>query len=573
MKPKRVTIQKEQKEKDGKFDLMAIDNNQLIHVTELEQKLKKLVEENPFVSITDKKSYELAKTRKAILKNARLELRTTGKKESQESILITKLNGIKDFVKEKITYLVAIPTAPEDLQQEEIDRFDLIMEEQKNEAERLETIRTDAIKAEIERIQGTLQGAIDGSTFATLVDDQLAFRLLAKSSFDFEEFDFLFDEMIEQMTNQFDINVEYINANETKRINELQGKIESTLNQMIVDGQQLVDQIDGTIDEKLLKQMTSGIFQTMIDCDVEFDQESLEKMESEKQKVLTKISEKITLIKQQEINEQRERIIEVREGLLDIIFDLTPDKIEETTVYINDSLDQEVLPELQAEFDKMKNRVMDSFEKKLASLADEITKAEELEVKRMEKVMEARIKIITELGMVEVESESVSEWIGFGLLITDETLYQEDDIQTIIDEINEAKNDIESKAKAKEVLAERINKIESMGFEFDDLRNEWNGFGCNIVLQKLETINDGQMETFVEYLEQAKKADQAETERQELIKKDKLVMVDRMTYFKNQINQYKPNTLENEQSVDFWNELKKDFLWQIEDKIKTINNF
>jgi hypothetical protein len=75
------------------------------------------------------------------------------------------------------------------------------------------------------------------------------------------------------------------------------------------------------------------------------------------------------------------------------------------------------------------------------------------------------------------------------------------------------------------------------------------------------------------YFEDAKKADQAETERQELIRKDKVVMVDRMTYFKNQINQYKPNTLENKESVEFWNELKKDFLYQMEDKIKTINNF
>jgi hypothetical protein len=44
------------------------------------------------------------------------------------------------------------------------------------------------------------------------------------------------------------------------------------------------------------------------------------------------------------------------EGLLDIIFDLTPEKIDETVVYINESLDP-MLPELQPEFDKMKLRV------------------------------------------------------------------------------------------------------------------------------------------------------------------------------------------------------------------------
>jgi hypothetical protein len=50
----------------------------------------------------------------------------------------------------------------------------------------------------------------------------------------------------------------------------------------------LVDEIDGTINEKLLKQMVSGIFQTMIDCDVEFDQ-GIEKW-NRKTKVLIKVS-------------------------------------------------------------------------------------------------------------------------------------------------------------------------------------------------------------------------------------------------------------------------------------------
>jgi hypothetical protein len=483
--------------------------------------------------------------------------------------LITKLNGIKDFVKEKITYLVAIPTAPEDLQQEEIDRFDLILEEQKNEADRLETIRTDAIKAEIERVKEVLQGAIDNSTFATLVDDQLAFELLKSTSFNFEEFDFLFDEMIEQMTNQFEVCVDHINANEEKRINELQSKFESKLNQMSLDAQNQIDNFEIINEQSNLIELIDEIF------DESFDFGDYTKKHSEQKSVyIQKALDKIDQINENAVKEQRERIIEVREGLLDIIFDLTPDKIEETTVYINDSLDQEVLPELQAEFDKMKNRVMDSFEKKLASLADEIKKAEELEVKRMEKVMEARIKVITELGMVEVESENIgTEWTGFGLTITDETLYQEDDIQTIIDEIKEAKNDIESEAKAKEVLLERIKKIEAIGLVGDTGGNQWDGFGCEVNTLDLKMMTDEMFDKSIVYFEDAKKADQAETERQEMIRKDKVVMVDRMTYFKNQINQYKPNTLENKESVEFWNELKKDFLYQMEDKIKTINNF
>jgi hypothetical protein len=556
-----------------KFDLMKVDNKQLIHVNEWEQKLKKLVKENPFVAITDKESYNLAKSRKAVLKNARLELRTTGKKESQESILMTKINGIKSFVKDAIDKLVAIPTTPEDLQQDEIDRYDLILEAEKNEADRLEGIRTDAIKTEIERIKGVLQETIDGSSFATLVDDELAFRLLTTSGFDFQEFDFLFEEMIEKMTKEFNDCVIWIKKTEEKRLEELTSKIESKLNQMIVDGQQLVDEIDGTIDEKLLKQMTSGIFQTMIGCDVEFDQASIEKMEAEKQKVLTKISEKISLIKQQEITEQRERIIEVREGLLDIVFGITVDNMAENTNYIKESLDQEVLPELEAEFLKMKTRVETSLTQKLEALADEITKAEQAEEIRMQGVMESRTKIILGLGMVQCESETELEWTGFGLTITDERLYQEDDIETIVDEINEAKLELEVEAKAEETLKERINKIESIGLVGDTGENQWDGFGCSVIVDQLKMVDDEQMDELVVYLENAKKADKEENDRQELLKKDKASLELFIIEIQNEFIQFDTNIFKNAEMKGYFEGLKKEFITYSEEKINNLNKF
>lgn len=570
---KKVRQTKTSQAKVEKFDLMKVDNNQLIHVNEWEQKLKKLVKENPFVEIVDKESYNLAKSRKAVLKNARLELRTTGKKESQESILMTKINGIKSFVKDAIDKLVAIPATPEDLQQDEIDRYDLILQAEKDEADRLEGIRTDAIKNEIERVKGVLQETIDGSSFATLVDDELAFRLLTTSGFDFQEFDFLFDEMIAEMSKKMEDNVQLIKDAESTRVENLSKEIESKLNQMIVDGQQLVDDIDGTIDEKLLKQMTSGIFQTLIGCDVEFDQASIEKMEAEKQKVLNKISEKIASIKQQEITEQRERIIEVREGLLDIVFGMTVDNIAKNSIYIKESLDQEVLPELQAEFDKMKTRVQLSLVQKLETLEAEIVKAEQAEEIRMQGVMESRTKIILGLGMVEVESEDTgTEWTGFGLTITDERLYQEDDIDTIVDEINEAKLAVEFLEKSEEKLKERINKIESIGLVFGEI-NEWIGFGCSVIVDQLKMVDDEQMDELVVYLENAKKADKEENERQELLMKDKTVLELFILEIQNEFIQFDTELFENAEMKGYFEGLKKDFIAYSEEKINNINKF
>jgi hypothetical protein len=54
------------------------------------------VDENPFVAITDKESYNLAKSQSDFEKTQDWNFAQPGK-ESQESILMT--NGIKDFVK------------------------------------------------------------------------------------------------------------------------------------------------------------------------------------------------------------------------------------------------------------------------------------------------------------------------------------------------------------------------------------------------------------------------------------------------------------------------------------------
>jgi hypothetical protein len=503
-KTKRITVQKPNVEK---FDLMKVENKQLIHVGEWEQKLQKLVDENPFVAITDKESYNLAKSRKAILKNARLELRTTGKKESQESILMTRLNGIKDFVKDTINNLVAIPSIPEDLQELEINRYDLILQAEKDESDRLEGLRVYAIKNEIERVKNVLSSAIENSKFETLVDDELAFKLLKSTNFDFAEFDFLFDEMIDEKTKEFELAVINIKKLESQRIDELEAKIEAKLNQIIIDGQQLVDEIDGTINEKLLKQMVSGIFQTMIDCDVEFDQGSIEKMESEKQKVLIKVSEKLTQLEKQESDSQRERILEVREGLLDIIFDLTPEKIDETVVYINESLDQSVLPELQPEFDKMKLRVETALKQKLDSLADEIEKSKQ--------------------DAIELEKKEKAE------------------------------------------LDQRVKRIESIGLFFDDLRNELTGFDRVVTLEQLNSLDDLEMDELVVYLSQAKKDDQDEKNRQELLKEDKAMMKKLVASIAKLPS---IDTFGNKESKDFWITLQNEVDAFVEGLQKEINN-
>jgi len=146
-------------------------------------------------------------------------------------------------------------------------------------------------------------------------------------------------------------------------------------------------------------------------------------------------------------------------------------------------------------------------------------------------------------------------------------------IEEIVEEINAYKLDSENQAKAEKTLKERINKIESIGFILDEEKQEWNGFGCNIVLQKLQTINDDQMETFGDYLENAKKADQAEKERQELLVKDKMVLELFILEIQNEFIQFDSESFENAEMQGYFSELRKDVVAYLDEKIVMINKY
>ncbi len=494
--------------KTNKFELLKLDPNNLVELDQWETKLKTLVDENPFIEITDKKTFDEAKKRRTALKSGRTEV------QKQDGLIATFLNNFRKSTKAKNEMLVSIVQPHEDKQQIEIDRFQAILDKEKEEKERLENERIDGIKNRIDDCKKQFQSIIDHLVFENIDSAIQDFKNYYQSCIDendFQEFDFLFVESAEQLEKEFHFKIDDVKIKESQRIQNLQNDRERIINKMIIDGQQIVDDVVGTIDEKLVRQMVSGVFQTMLGCDVEFDDESNEKVKLEKQKCLDKVSKKISLLKENEISQQRQRIFDVREGLLDLVFQMTIDNHEQTNKTIFEAFDKEVIPEVQQDFDKMKSMVNQSLVQKMESINKEIQAvkdAKEKEEKLFLELIDQRLKKLIAIGMNVDQEQNVS------------------------------------------------------GFDF-----YWDKY-------QIGNFHNEDFEEMLNEIQLAKNKNENEQKRQELIRQDKITMIDIFVNFKNQINEKKPKGLfDNDESIQYFDELKNHFIEYCDERISNINKF
>lgn len=216
------------------LDKLDQNKNELILVDEWKQKLELLVSENPFVEIVDSKSYELAKQRKAVFRNARLELRNTGKTPSQESVLIGKINSIKDFVKKTIDDLVVIPSTPEEKQSDEVSRWEGIKEAEKAEKERLENERIDAIKNKAVELESSAFEVIQKMTYSSIISDSDKVAKVMETEFDFEEYDILFTNAHSRVLTALEEKVKDLTERENQRIAKEKAEVELKRSQKLI---------------------------------------------------------------------------------------------------------------------------------------------------------------------------------------------------------------------------------------------------------------------------------------------------------------------------------------------------
>lgn len=176
------------------------------------EKQEQLVSENPYVEITDNKTYEVAcKSRTALLKG-RTEL------EKQDKLIASKLTAFRKDVKTETDTLIAITLPSEERQQAEVKRYEGIKEVERQERERIEQQRIDTIKSKIESIESESLGIIQKMTFQNIIADTAAIGSICKQEFDFEEYDILFEQTLARIETAIKDKIDDLNEREEQRI-------------------------------------------------------------------------------------------------------------------------------------------------------------------------------------------------------------------------------------------------------------------------------------------------------------------------------------------------------------------
>jgi hypothetical protein len=156
----------------------------------------KVVKENPFVAITDATSRDLAKKHRTARVSARTSL------QGQDKLISAKFNEAKTKAKTYIAELIALTQVGELEQQKEIDRDESVLEAKRQEKARLEQLRIDNIKKELDDYAAMWRITFNLMSFSSIVEVGANF-LQSYTDYDLtvlEEFQALFPSKVQELT-------------------------------------------------------------------------------------------------------------------------------------------------------------------------------------------------------------------------------------------------------------------------------------------------------------------------------------------------------------------------------------
>jgi len=291
---------------------LSLENLKVSNLPELQgwkDKQENLVKENPFVEITDNKTYEVAcKSRTALLKG-----RTS--LEGQDKLIASKLAGFRKDVKSETEKLISITLPHEEKQQVEVKRYESIKENERLERERIENERILAIKNKIEYFESSCYKIIQESTILNINESKSELDNLFLEDFDYQEYDVMFEQSKSRLQSQFDEKCSDIQEKESQRIENERLKqeiFEVRVNRFKELGFELEDNImfrstelPHTYTKSELQNIDSDTFERAI--------ENLKqaKKESEQAKI-----DADNLERETKLQEEKEQIFEIRKNRL-----------------------------------------------------------------------------------------------------------------------------------------------------------------------------------------------------------------------------------------------------------------
>lgn len=565
------------KQKTQKFELATLNANNLKELDGWKVKMETAVKDFPFIEIADTKSYEEAKANRTGLRTTRTDVQ---KQDKLIGSFVTKFRKDTKVINET---LVAVVLPGEEKQQAEIDRWENILEAKRKEKQLEEENRVKKLNDQIVDLKEQLNTQIELMTFETIGESKVVFDdIIQGNEIDFEEFMVLWDEIVNEKSIEFENEVSRLQDAENFRLEQLKKDQEAKINEIHLQAIQILD--DCEMDDADQLDVVIG---KLIETDFDFG-EFNQKWKTTCDGIVTKTMKRMDewtnekkrrkeIEKQEDIN----RINEVREGLLDFVFQMDVDNYQTNLSAVEAGLNQKnPFPELKEEFNTMISTVKKNLDSKTKMINAEIQQAknkEKAEEERMEMVMNHRSSVLKDIGLIEMNDGNEHFFQGFGLKYDVSHIYECEDLENIVEEIEDWKNQLE---EIKERTIYRGKQLEGIGFVFNKQKSEnfWNTLISDFEVWEsmVEGLSDEEWKPYFEgiekEMEEAKEKNKAFQERQKRLITDKKIMVAEL---EDLLDSYAPNPgdYDNEECLHLAKEIYSQLKMFVDAKVQTINKF
>ena len=301
-------------------DLVLVDYDSVPAYRDAKANQEQLVLNNPFVEITDRKSYVLAKEHRAALKKGRTDL------QKGEKLISKTLNDIKSKAKQKTEDLIDITKGAEEKQDSEVKRWEKILAEEKAEKERLIAKR----KQNVDDFNTKWRKNIKEATFETI--ETLPKKIEEEAnSLDVEGFEQRMEVVIENLIEYYKERVEFLKLKAEK------DKIEAEKLELKKKEEKLEADKKKIADEKAAKEKA--------------EKEAKEKAEREQKEAERKKKEEEERIAKEKAEKEREEALKPeKQKALDLISKVSfENKFDIKDVRLN-----ELLYDFEEELSKLK---------------------------------------------------------------------------------------------------------------------------------------------------------------------------------------------------------------------------
>ncbi len=212
--------------KNELIKLEKIDAKNIIEVSKWEEEQQKIVKDNPFVEIVDNATYIQAKANRTNLLKGRTALLGTN---GQEGTIKRAFKSLTTSIVDKLKELSSITEPYYEKQQEEVKRYEAILEEKRKEKQRLaeekilaEEKRKQELVAKINGVYATAKELIDDTTFDKIDNTTAYIQGLKEADTEgYEEYEVEYFKTINTLEDDLEKKVIRLKEDEERRLDKI----------------------------------------------------------------------------------------------------------------------------------------------------------------------------------------------------------------------------------------------------------------------------------------------------------------------------------------------------------------